>query len=301
MILALELPPQKHLYLYNKYHTRFTDDNIPNLSERLPFYFFGSSSSGNSVYLKRLNTLIDLGFPYKKYKEVSINFFLYIKYVFLTHEHNDHLNPATLVKILQEYPNVKIVISDRMYDMITSNQFTHHFANQNQQDAVREKQKRFLIFNQNTAYLKLHTINGTEFYVIPHYVTHGKIMNIAYEIYCKALGIHTLYSSDIDSLFPKQGYTELPVNIIQTPEGNKLEPLKHPFNVMFLEANYDKNVLDKVLKADPTNYRALQNKRHISEQESWQYVKYSLAPNGIFIPLHASKDFGTLIQNLQTT
>ena len=67
---------------------------------------------------------------------------------------------------------------------------------------------------------------------------------------------------------------------------------------MFLEANYDKEILDPILQKDPHNARALGNKRHISEQEAWKYVSLSLSSTGLFVPLHASTTFGTLVQDL---
>ena len=85
-----QIPEQNHLYMYNRNHQRLTPSQLNDTLKPLPFYFFGSGSSGNSVYLTRLHTLIDLGFPYNHYANLNPNFFLDVDFLILTHEPYDH-------------------------------------------------------------------------------------------------------------------------------------------------------------------------------------------------------------------
>lgn len=316
------VPTQDKLYIYNKFKQRLSPDNVPPKFKPLPFYFFGSGSSGNSVYLTQLHSLIDLGFPYKKYVTFDQNFFLDVDYIFLTHEHSDHFNFATFYKILQMNPNIKFVLSRRLYQVITEpDQTKNKIAKQVRGDfqakinqLTTTYHNRFLVIqpDQLTSVI-LTTRHNLKFWFTPHLVSHGDILNMAIELN-SANNIHTLYSSDIDHLIDNSGndvirHLGLPINyssnynifandFVPFPHAININPSNNPFDLMFLEANYDEQLLAKALTKDPNNPHALGNKRHISEQEAWQYVNLSLADNGIFVPLHASRTFGTLIQEL---
>lgn len=316
-----QFPNQPNLYIYNKFKQRLTPTQVPASMQPLPFYFFGSGSSGNSVYLKRLHSLIDLGFPYKKYKDLNPNFFLDVDYVFLTHEHTDHFRFNTFYKILEMFPNVKFVLSPRLYDLITEqdpdkNKISQQISGNKAQklnSLVTTYKNRFMIANQP---LQLATRHQVTFEFTPHMVSHGDILNMAIELNTKKYNIHMLYSSDIDHLFDDTGFDlvnnlGLPLNY-QTNENLfdpnfmphehavKLLNLTNPFNLIFLEANYDEQLLNQTLNKNPRDPHANGNLRHISEQEAWQYINYSLTDHGIFIPLHASTTFGTLIQDLDS-
>lgn len=318
-----QIPEQNHLYMYNRNHQRLEPNQLNDTLKPLPFYFFGSGSSGNSVYLTRLHTLIDLGFPYNHYTNLNPNFFLDVDFLILTHEHNDHFKFPTFYKILTNAPNVKIIISKRMFEVITeSDQNKNKIAKQvsgnftEKINAIKTTYKnRFIIIESSQQQaIPLTTRHNLEFWFTPHMVSHGPIQNMAIEISTYQYDIHLLYSSDIDHLLDDTGSDVahnmgLPINYTTTEDLQNpnffpyshaltINPLKNPFNLLFLEANYDEHVLEPILEHDPYNVRALSNKRHISEQEAWRYVNYSLSSDGIFIPLHASSTFGTLIQDL---
>lgn len=284
----MQIKPQTNLYIYDRDHDR------KHLTT-LPLHFFGSSSKGNSIYLEQLNVVIDLGFPYKRYTEINPNFWSYVDYLILTHEHSDHLNQATLMHILRSNPNVKILISPDMAHTIVSEKFnkanrSSGISTKNQELIKTDYRDRFLSFNH--AY---HLTNryGEEFQVIPHRTKHGDIFNVAIEIIAPQRHLHLLYASDLD----ENNFD--PEWIKQHPE---VEGLPHDpddmFNLIFLEANYDKNLIDEALSRDPNDIKALGNLRHISEQRAWWYVERHLSPTGYFIPLHASSMYGTLVQHL---
>lgn len=261
-------------------YTRFRQQRF---DQQLPVHIFGTSSKGNSIYIKNLRTLIDLGLPYKRYTEYDPNFFLDVDYIILTHEHGDHLNSATLLKVLNMYPNIKFLITGRMAKAIMHPDFSHRLN--------QERLRPYTLYGPNNRFLFAKTQLLTTRDNVPielriHVTQHGDITNIAVEMTVKALNLHMLYASDLDNLMPD------PTGLTDGLPHYK----DNPFNLIFLEANYDEHQLQEALFLDPTDVKALGNLRHISEQEAWRYVERYLSDDGFFIPLHASSTYGTLIQ-----
>ena len=296
---TIEFPNQPHLYIYNRHHQRY---NTPEL-EPLSFYFFGSGSTGNSVYLKESHVLIDLGFPYKRYIDTIPMFWYDCRYVFLTHEHSDHSNPSTLIRLLDLYPHLRFLISQRMFRVITQPAFAHRFnaneerGRERQAELLGKYRNRFHLLNADDKGLRLPTPNGA-IIVNPYFVSHENIINVAYQI--DTPEHHLIYTSDLDHVFTSANdpNRELSLPMEYSTDGHPMM-MQHPFDLMFVEANYDRDILEEALREDPENAHARGNLRHISEQETWQYIQYTLAPHGLFIPLHASSAFGTLVQDLE--
>lgn len=256
---------------YNISGQRVTDQRQDNL------YVFGSSSSGNSIYFKKLRVLIDLGFSYKRYREYDPNFFLKVDFLFLTHEHSDHLNPSTLLRVAQLYPGVKIIIPPAMWATLNG----PRFADRIKQKKLKALSSRFIMARAMT----LTNSQGVKINFIPHVTKHGPIKNQAVELI--GLNTHILYASDLDEFTPnpKIGTQGLPMD-----PNNK-------FDILCLEANYDPDILHEYIQTHTNSFRASENLRHIDEKTAWNYVHQFLAPDGIFIPLHASHTFGTLWQD----
>lgn len=252
----------------------------------LPVHIFGTSSKGNSIYIKSLRILVDLGLPYARYKEYDPNFFLDVDYVILTHEHGDHLNPSTLLRILRSYPNVKFIIHPRMAKTIMGPSFAHRIKQEELAQYIREPDLRFI----TATHQELVTRDNVKVDFLPHLTRHGDITNIAIELTVPVFELHMLYSSDLDNLLPD--------------ESGLTDGLPHytdnSFNLIFLEANYDEDILNEALRLNPNDPKAAGNLRHISEQAAWMYVNAYLSDDGYFIPLHASATFGTLIQRHHT-
>lgn len=256
---------------YNINGQRVVDQRQDNL------YVFGSSSSGNSIYFKKARILIDLGFSYKRYQQYDPNFFLNVDFLFLTHEHSDHLNPSTLLRVAKLYPNVKIIVPKALWDTINSDLFIDKIN----QKELKALSSRFVIARA----MILTNRHGVKINFIPHITKHGPIKNQAIELVY--LNTHVLYASDLDEFTPNAeiGTEGLPMDI-----NNK-------FDILCLEANYDPDVLHEYIRTHTDSFRAKENLRHIDEKTAWRYVHKFLAPDGIFIPLHASHTFGTLWQD----
>lgn len=261
---------------YDKFRNRQFDID-------LPVHIFGTSSKGNSVYLSKLHTLIDLGLPYSHYTKVNPNFFLDVDYLILTHKHSDHLNPATLLHILKDFPHVKVIMPQPMAQDILNTPKLHEKIND---DIIATYSSRFI----QASPMVLKVRGNLEYTFKPHYVPHGDLTNIAIEIFSPVSNHHILYSSDIDTLEPVTGRGS--ITGIPHPNAND------QFDIVFLEANYDKNLVDQALKINPNDVKALGNLRHLSEQEAWKYIERYMSDSGIFIPLHASSMYGTLLQQL---
>lgn len=86
----------------------------------LPIKILASGSSGNSVYFEPLHLLIDLGTAFKNYPK---GFFNKVDYIALTHEHGDHLNPNCLIKVLEEYPHIKFLLTKELAQRLVNPTF----------------------------------------------------------------------------------------------------------------------------------------------------------------------------------
>lgn len=314
-------------YMYDNQKNRIYGKN-------LPVHLFGSSSSGNSVYLELINLLIDLGLPFKRYHDFNPNFFNNVKYVILTHEHGDHLNPATLKKLITNYPNIKFFITNRLLTQIL------HLPRINTKvspDLIRSAKDRFILINELDTGIfangyDLTSFHGSYYKFKPYLTEHGDLTNIAIDIEIKNPKRHVLYASDLDTFEPRE--TIIPNNFYDPNYSQNTPILLHTqglpqvnqnelYDVILLEANYDRDIVEHVIshnsnllrtikQKEPNNItaikalhniitKALGNKRHISEQQAWSYVERHLKADGAFIPLHASSTYGTLIQKTDNT
>lgn len=313
--------------LYNKNQER-------TFGVRLPIHIFGSGSEGNSIYLKPQKTLIDIGLPFIRYTEYDPVFFYDVNYVIVTHHHGDHLNPSTLLRILNDFPHIKVIMLPFMYDYITSEYYKPKYKrrldqNGNQMYEIganfqpvknkplyetdhagkpiieelpyKEKFERYaskIIYA--THMMTLSTHEKREFIFNPLTTKHGDIVNLAIEINDKELDFRFLYASDLDDLNGQRAFVDY------KGEQQHISGLRQEadYNMIFLEANYDEDIVNTYmdnLNPDDSDYigklaRVQGNMRHISEQESFRYIDKVMSDNGYFIPLHASSTFGTLFQ-----
>ena len=72
----------------------------------LDYLIIGSGSKGNAI-LVQTKILLDCGVSYSK----LARYLKYIKIIFITHSHKDHLLPSTIQRIAYNYPNIKFVTS----------------------------------------------------------------------------------------------------------------------------------------------------------------------------------------------
>lgn len=279
---------QTKLYLY---HPDYQRADVP---DDLPFHFFGSSSKGNSVYLPKLSTLIDLGMTYKEYTTYDQYLFTKVRYVLLTHQHSDHLNLSTMHKILKLYPHVHFILSPYIVKFLADKELKWELEDYNdrfyQLNIIGESNS--LPIYQT---LKLALPDGFSFTLKPIATRHEDVINTAYYLHWK----------DIEALNARSksdAMIEIDQYLLYASDFNHIEdltPIDQPLNYCLLEANYDPQLVSQELMTNGEHrFEAQGNLRHLSEDDAWKYVEKHVAKDGYFLPLHASARFGTLNQDL---
>ena len=263
------------MLIYDKY--------LNPLKVDLPITIYGSSSSGNSVYIQPARLLVDLGLPKGHYGDD----FKQMDWIAITHRHGDHLNLATLAYVLRVHPQIRFLIPDNVVPKIKEAGLW---------DALTPRMERLKAKED----LHWDTRDDVRIFLTPYSTKHGDLKNVAFDIDIPFLNTRILYATDLEETEPNPffGTTGLP---------------DETFNLIMLEANYDEEKLTHIIQgyedeldreSDPQTqksihndlYRAKSNLRHFSEQQAQRYINTHLTPGGIFIPLHASSTFGTYIQ-----
>lgn len=279
---------QNKLYLY---HPNYQRADVP---DDLPFYFFGSSSRGNSVYLPKLSTIIDLGMTFKEYDKYDQYLFTKVRYILLTHKHSDHLNLSTLHKILKLYPHVHFIVSPYVTKFLGTTDLNW--------DITEYRDRFYQLKITNTDYkiptyqdLTLKLPDGFSFNLRAISTHHDDVINTAYYLHWK----------DVEALNARSksnAAIEVDQYLVYASDFNHIEDLKPidaPLNYCLLEANYDPQLVSQELMTNgEKRFEAQGNLRHLSEPDAWKYVEKHVAKDGYFLPLHASKNFGTLNQDL---
>ena len=297
---------------YEPISLAFNKNIIRQPSVYMPLHIFGTGSDGNSVFLKDLKILIDLGFRKNKYLDYDPLFFDKLKYIIITHHHGDHLEPSTLFYILENYPHISVIVSPFLLNYVLSPFYKPTKKNgiptYPHQPKFQKHLNRFIEAKPQW----IHLDNTQLVMLSPRTIKHGDIINIALELYHRESNLRMLYCTDIDNL---KGPTvfKTALNQIEHVDGLNQDTT---YNVMLLEANYTeekisawldetKEALEKIpnlsLEEKQKQWqnavvRANNNRRHISEQEAIAYVEKTLDVTGVFVPLHPSSMFGTLFQ-----
>lgn len=90
--------------------------------QELQYEILKTGSKGNCVVIEDI--MIDCGIPFSKMKDTLYG----IKYLLITHQHSDHVNPSTLQKIKDMFPKITILgnyeVAQRFgVDIIVNNGF----------------------------------------------------------------------------------------------------------------------------------------------------------------------------------
>lgn len=83
----------------------------------LDYRILSSGSIGNAVRIR--NIMIDCGIAFNKMKQELYK----CQYLLITHDHQDHVKPAVLRKIVEQFPNIEIYSTykvARMNDAVTA-------------------------------------------------------------------------------------------------------------------------------------------------------------------------------------
>lgn len=263
------------MLIYNK----FLKPQSPNL----PVKLYGSGSDGNSLLIEPIRSLFDMGLPKGAYQDDLKQ----VDYIFLTHEHGDHFNLATLRHVVSVYPQITI---------LTPPALATHIQEIGAYETLKPKLKVLKPLTPTT----LLTREKTPLIATLYRTKHGQLQNAAYDVQIPSFYTRLLYATDLES-------TE--ADLESQTDGLP----KELFNLIFLEANYNEEILNDVIqKADQALrkkveldeekhlknqlFRAYANYRHLSERQAEGYIAKYLTNEGLFIPMHPSKQFGTYIQ-----
>ena len=83
----------------------------------LDYKILSSGSSGNAIRIR--NIMIDCGIAFNKMKEDLYK----CQYLLITHDHQDHVKPAVLNQIAEQFPNIEIYSTykvARIHDAVTA-------------------------------------------------------------------------------------------------------------------------------------------------------------------------------------
>lgn len=69
----------------------------------MDYKIVSSGSKGNCVIIN--DVMVDCGVPFKEIQEELY----FIRYLIITHTHSDHMNMATLRRIMTRYPRIKLI------------------------------------------------------------------------------------------------------------------------------------------------------------------------------------------------
>lgn len=79
------------------------------------YEIISTGSKGNAVFFPECGILIDCGVPFKSLSDV----YKKIQLVILTHKHSDHLNGATLKKLIRERPTLRVGCPMYLYGILS--------------------------------------------------------------------------------------------------------------------------------------------------------------------------------------
>lgn len=79
----------------------------------IPYSILASGSSGNCIIINDIIAL-DMGIPFKLLGEYTKT----IKLVFISHQHSDHFNPATIKRLHDLRPTVRFCVGDFLYQKL---------------------------------------------------------------------------------------------------------------------------------------------------------------------------------------
>lgn len=85
-------------------------------------HFSGSSGNSNIIYGGGYKFLVDIGKPYKYIKEMGVQF---VDFLLITHKHSDHLNVSAYNRLLNDYPNIKVITNKEVQEHLIKKGATH--------------------------------------------------------------------------------------------------------------------------------------------------------------------------------
>lgn len=221
-------------------------------SEMIDVEIISTGSKGNAVFLDG-QVLIDCGVPFSKLVECEV--VDRVKYIFLTHQHGDHCNVATLKRLLSEHPCIRIIYPNYLCKKLfllgdTSFQYNSFIVAQD----------------------KWYSISNITFSAVP--LRHD-VPNIGWKLHFNTQqGIYkVIYATDTSE-------------IAHITAKN--------YDLYLVEANYSKTELlnrikDKRLKGQYV-YEDRVLRTHLSKEKCDEWLYQNMGNNSFFVYMHQHED-----------
>lgn len=222
----------------------------------IEFEIISSGSKGNAVLLSG-QVLIDCGVPFRKLEECGVvdN----IKYIFLTHQHSDHLNFATIRKLISVHPSIRLIYNG--YLKKTLSDICSHFD------------YSFLYRNSFiTDEYEWYKIGNIKFSNVP---LHHDVQNCGWKIhFCTPQGIYKVfYATDTSNM-----------NDISVKN----------YDLYLIEANYEKEALLQRIRNKRASgqfvYEERVVKTHMSKEQTDEWLYNNMGANSSFVYMHKHED-----------
>lgn len=215
-----------------------------------------TGSKGNAVFLNG-QVLIDCGVPYSKLAECGVAD--KVKYIFLTHQHKDHLNVATLKRLMSNHPLIKIIYPDYLCRTLRCAFGFNSFLINNS----------FIVVPLDK---KWYEISNIQFSCVP---LHHDVRNIGWKLHFRTpQGIYkVIYATDTANL---DGITA------------------KNYDLYLIEANYIKADLIERIKEKRECGQYVYEERvlrtHLSKEQCDEWLYDNMGANSSFVYMHAHED-----------
>lgn len=220
-----------------------------------------TGSTGNAVSIEytgtqsnqKLNILIDIGIPFKRLEKAVKK----AQFIFISHQHQDHLNKSAYKKIRIEHPKKTVIVNKGTADFLKEKGLPAPTV-------VIESFKQFTL---------------GELLITPIENEHGvDCQGFILESPDKTL----LYATDLSTTLHYKDY---------------LTKVNKQVDTLLLEANYDINVFEFYCFYKGESIRDLFNNgtfRHLPIQEHDEFAKQFLSQDGIAEKLHQSSTYASI-------
>lgn len=215
-----------------------------------------TGSKGNAVLLDG-QVLIDCGVPFRKLEEFGV--VDKVKYIFLTHQHKDHLNIATIRKLISVHPSIRLIYNGYLKNAFSA--FSYH------------SYPSFLYKNSFlTDTQKWYKIGNIQFSNVP---LHHDVPNCGWKIHFQTpQGIYKIfYATDTSNL-----------NDIKVKD----------YDLYLIEANYEKEALIQRIREKRASgqfvYEERVMKTHMSKEQTDEWLYNNMGVNSSFVYMHSHEE-----------
>lgn len=215
---------------------------------------FGTGSEGNCACIDR-SVIVDCGLPKGRLSEARVRG---ASAMLLTHEHSDHLNPATVAWACGAN---RALTRQLFMNASTLDAFSKARPGDPLADRVRvvKAGDRFEVRTRSGVW-------SVEAFDCPH----AGIENVGF-VFERPDGLRMIWATDVQTMR-------------SAPPG--------PYDCACVEGNWDKARVAEAMLDPERARRAEQNLRHLSVQAFEDFVRDNLAPGGMAMQLHMSGEYG---------